>query len=69
MGSVQSRAEKDAKTLLVVRALAVFALVLLAGGLMVVVADRLGVDALDPAVRVLTGVAVLGAVGFLLRRG
>lgn len=65
---MQSRAEKDARTLLIVRALAVFALVLLAGGLLVVVADRLGADALDPAVRVLTGLAVLGVVGFLLRR-
>ena len=66
---MQSRAEKDARTLLIVRALAVFALVVLAGALLLVLADRLGADALDPAVRVLTGLAVLGAVGFLLRRG
>ena len=68
-GAVQDRAGKDARTLLIARALAVFVLVLVAGGLVLVLADRLGADALDPMVRVLAAAAALGATAFVLRRG
>jgi hypothetical protein len=65
---VQDRAGKDAKTLLIARALAVFVVVLAAGALLLVLADRLGADALDPLVRVLTATAALAAAVFVLRR-
>ena len=67
-GAVQDRAGKDAKTLLIARALAVFVVVLVAGALLLVLADRLGADALDPLVRVLTAAAAVAAAVFVLRR-
>lgn len=68
MVSMESRAEKDAKTLLIVRALVVCVLVLGAGTLLLVLASRLGLDELHPAVRVLTAAAALGTVVLVLRR-
>ena len=65
---MQDRAGKDAKTLLIARALAVFVVVLAAGALLLLLADRLGADALDPLVRVLTAAAALAAAVLVLRR-
>lgn len=65
---MQDRAGKDAKTLLTARALAVFVVVLAAGAVLLVLADRLGADAQDPVVRVLTAAAALAAAVFVLRR-
>jgi hypothetical protein len=67
MVGMQSREEKDVKTLTIARALAVLVVVPAVAGVALYVAGRLGVDGLDAGFRVAVGVAALLAVLVLVR--
>jgi hypothetical protein len=64
---VETRRDKDAKTLAIARALAIFMLVLGLASVGVYVASRLGVGVRDSWVPVAAGVAALLSVRFLVR--
>jgi hypothetical protein len=67
MEDMETRAGKDAKTLAIARALTIFVLVMIAAGLLVYVASRLGVRSTDAWVPVTAGVAALLSISFLVR--
>ena len=68
MVSMQSRAGKNARTLVIARALATFVLVLSVAAAAVFLADRSGLHATDAGFRVAVGLAALLSVAFLVRR-
>ena len=68
MVHVQSREEKDAKTIVIARALAIFVLVLGLAVLGIVAASKLGMGASDGVFPVFVGLAALLSVAFVVRR-
>lgn len=67
MGGMRTPEEKDETTLVIARTLAIFVVVLLAGGLVLVLASALGVDVLEPWVRLLIAASALLALVFVVR--
>ena len=67
MVGVRTPEEKDITTLVIARTLAIFVVVLTAGGLVLGGLAALGVDGLDPAVVVVAGVAALLSLVFVVR--
>lgn len=67
MDGMESREDKDAKTIAITRALALFVLVLVATAVLLYIASRLGVRSTDQWVPVAAGVAALLSVTFLVR--
>lgn len=64
---MQTRREKDAKTLAIARSLGIFVLVLSLAAVGVAVASLMGVHVFDAWVPVVAGVASLLSVRFLVR--
>jgi hypothetical protein len=67
MVEVETRADKDARTLAIARALGAFVVVLAVAGLALYVGGRLGLSGLDTGFRMAAALATLFAVAVLLR--